>query len=148
MKITALLYGALGLTPFIAFGILLPLWPSIWQHEIVHTFNSYSAMILAFLSGSIWGMTISCERLSKFNICLSIGIIFSLMAVMALLIPMPYSTYLLAISFTVLFGIEAKLMLPKIYPLWYTKMRALLTSVVIFCHLFLLYWLNDPTLFG
>ena len=147
MKLTALIYGALGLIPFTAIGIFLPLWPQIWKHEIVNIFNSYSAMILAFLSGSIWGIANSCKKLSKLNMCLSIGILFSLVSFAVLLIPMPYSIYLLVISFAVLLVMEAKLMFPQIYPLWYIKMRALLTIVVIFCHVFFIYWLNDTRLF-
>ncbi|CZF86162.1 DUF3429 domain-containing protein [Grimontia marina] len=143
MKKTALIYGALGLIPFIAFGILLPLWPDAWQQGLVYAFNSYSAMILAFLSGAVWGMTISGARSDKPNNGLTVGIVFSLVAVAALLMPMPYSFYLLIVSFAALFILEVVLMFKGIYPFWYTMMRAMLTAVVIVCHLFLLYWLND-----
>ena len=143
MKKTALIYGVSGLIPFIAFGILLPVWPEAWQHGLVYAFNSYSAMILAFLSGAVWGMTISGARPDKPNSGLTLGIVFSLVAVAALLMPMPYSFYLLIASFALLFLLEVVLMFKGIYPFWYTVMRAMLTAVVIVCHLFLLYWLND-----
>ncbi|EOD77213.1 hypothetical protein D515_04478 [Grimontia indica] len=143
MKKTALIYGALGLIPFIAFGVLLPLWPDAWQHSLLNAFNSYSAMILAFLSGAVWGMTISGARPDKPNNGLTVGIVFSLVAVGALLMPMPYSIYLLIVSFAILFILEVVLMFKGVYPFWYTMMRALLTAVVVVCHIFLLYWLND-----
>ncbi|USH04564.1 DUF3429 domain-containing protein [Grimontia kaedaensis] len=143
MKKTALTYGALGLIPFIALGILLPVWPDAWQHGLVYAFNSYSAMILAFLSGAVWGMTISGARPDKPTNGLTVGIVFSLVAVGALLMPLPYSIYLLIVSFAVLFILEVVLMFKGIYPFWYTMMRAMLTAVVVVCHIFLLYWLND-----
>ncbi|WP_232313434.1 DUF3429 domain-containing protein [Enterovibrio coralii] len=143
MKKTALAYGFLGLIPFVAFGMLLPIWPLDWQAGLVHMFNSYSAIILAFLSGAVWGMTISGAKEEKPTNGLTVGIVFSLVAVGALLIPFPYSIYLLIASFVVLFALEVGLMFKGIYPFWYTLMRAALTAVVVICHLFLLYWLGD-----
>ncbi|WP_154124826.1 DUF3429 domain-containing protein [Grimontia hollisae] len=143
MKKTALIYGALGLIPFVALGMLLPLWPDAWQHGLVYAFNSYSAMILAFLSGAVWGMAISGAGADKPSNGLTVGIVFSLVAVGALLMPLPYSLYMLIASFALLFLLEVVLMFKGIYPFWYTMMRALLTAVVVVCHLFLIYWLND-----
>ncbi|AMG29337.1 DUF3429 domain-containing protein [Grimontia hollisae] len=143
MKKTALIYGALGLIPFVALGMLLPLWPDVWQHGLVYAFNSYSAMILAFLSGAVWGMAISGAGADKPSNGLTVGIVFSLVAVGALLMPLPYSLYMLIASFALLFLLEVVLMFKGVYPFWYTMMRALLTAVVVTCHLFLIYWLND-----
>ncbi|MDD1794025.1 DUF3429 domain-containing protein [Enterovibrio makurazakiensis] len=148
MKKTALIYGAMGLIPFIAFGILLPIWPIDWQGALIHTFLSYSAVILAFLSGAVWGMTISGAKPDKPTNGLTVGIVFSLVAVGALLMPYPYSLYLLIASFVILFALEVGLMFKGIYPFWYTLMRAVLTAVVVVCHVFLLYWLEGNGMSG
>ncbi|MBV7300310.1 DUF3429 domain-containing protein [Enterovibrio paralichthyis] len=148
MKKTALIYGCLGLIPFIAFGVLLPLWPDDWHHGLLYAFNNYSAMILAFLSGAVWGMTISGAKPDKSTNGLTVGIVFSLVAVASLMMPLPYSLYLLVVAFVVLLILEVVLMFKGIYPFWYTLMRAALTAVVVICHLFVLYWLNDLTTFG
>lgn len=148
MKKTALIYGSLGLVPFIAFGVLLPIWPDDWHHGLLYAFNSYSAMVLAFLSGAVWGMTIRGANPEKASSGLTVGIVFSLVAVAALLMPIPYSIYLLIVSYVVLLLLEMVMMFKGVYPFWYTLMRTVLTAVVVVCHLFLLYWLNDLTTFG
>ena len=147
MKKTAFIYGVMGLIPFLAFGVLLPVWSLDWQGKLAYTFLTYSAIILAFLSGAVWGITISdaknAAKEEKSTKGLTVGIVFSLVAVGALLMPYPMSLYLLTASFVILFLLEVGLMFKGVYPLWYTFLRLALTCVVVVCHGFLWYWVYD-----
>ncbi|WP_235869463.1 DUF3429 domain-containing protein [Veronia nyctiphanis] len=80
MKSTAWGYGAMGLIPFVAIGILFPLWPDSWESGLINLFTSYSMVILAFMAGAVWGASLDEEKSKPGSFGLTTAIVFSLIA--------------------------------------------------------------------
>ncbi|MFD2178985.1 DUF3429 domain-containing protein [Veronia pacifica] len=150
MKNTALGYGAMGLIPFVSIGMFFPLWPDSIQAGLIHLFFSYSVVILAFMAGAVWGSSINKAQSDQTPLSLTVAIVFSLVAFSVSVMPLSFSLVVLGCAFVVLFSIELFIVARKVYPFWYTLMRAALTSVVFICHGTLWFWLDraEPSVFA
>jgi len=143
--------GIAGLVPFIALPILHTIgFNNInfqSQNEFVIKFNmlnafiAYSAIILSFLAGSIWGKSISIDGTKPNNFlillsnCLSIGAWLCLVLInsqheriLLTLLLLGFVTLLLAEHFNKrkLYGARAKA---------YLRLRTSLTGIVALCHI-------------
>lgn len=99
-------------------------------------FVFYSAIILSFMGGSLWGVTIT--RLSSLDnakqlILLSTGLALS--GWFALLLPPTVAVGILLIGHILTLVYERRLELFEHLPHWYHKLRAKLTALVIGFHL-------------
>lgn len=133
--------GCLGLMPFIASTL-------VYHTDLFHlgfqsqpVFIAYSAVILSFLSGSIWGQVleqpyqVEGKTLLVFSNAIAVG------AWLALLIHLnALSIILLLFGYISLFWMESRwLKQIRIDQTFYPKMRFVLTAIVCTTHLFMLY---------
>lgn len=129
---TAGLLGYAGLIPFVFAAVAIhgP-WPGTALSA--HVFISYGAVILAFLGGIQWGLTLSpgIERATERVV---VGVLPSLLAWSALLLlPTTPATVALATGFVALLLWERR-RCPVATPAWYNGLRTRLTLVVLVCH--------------
>jgi Protein of unknown function (DUF3429) len=131
----ALLLGLGGLIPFVACvsviwtGITLPL-----IDDPARAMVAYGAVILSFLGGVRWGfaLRISDAGLQARAFCLSVAP--SIAAWLALLGPTLMGLVILPVMILLLGFADEQL--PKIgVPLWYRKLRRILTAAVVLCFL-------------
>lgn len=128
---TAAILGYAGLIPFVFTALTIhgP-WPEAALSARV--FIAYGAAILAFLGGIQWGLALTpgnehpTERVV-------VGILPSLLAWLALLLPAATATIVLAAGFAALLLWERR-RCPGAGPAWYSGLRTRLTLAVLVCH--------------
>lgn len=133
---TWLSLGYLGLLPFIICLVLVILGRN-WQSDALQVFIFYSAIILSFLSGTLWQVNTKASK-PKQQI---ISNIFCLMAFLSLLIVKQVALITLALSYLLLFIYERHLIQSSQSPNSYLKMRLKLTTIVVLLHGFALFLL-------
>ena len=125
----ALILGAAGLLPFIALAvgvhvlqgdraILAPWWLA-----------AYGAVILSFLGGVQWGLAAAANQ--HLAIRLTVSIMPSLIAWMALLVPRQMGFHVLAVAFALTLYIDWKNHREGQSPPWYIRLRLPLSVIVI-----------------
>ncbi len=122
---------ALGFIPFVVFflAVIFTEQPT----EMATVFTSYSAIILSFLSGSLWGSKLRENIHTDSLVVLLISNLLSVFAWTSLLInSLIAALTLLAMSFTTIYFSE-KLSLPHLKR--YLAMRRLATICVVILHL-------------
>ena len=129
MRQHAVFLGACGLLPF----LLLPLATEtkfIALFEGVSYFLQYAAVILSFLGGVLWYTALTNHN-PVYQIY--IAMLPSILAWLSLMF-LPYDMVLLTLSagFVVLLVYEQRIINA---PEWYQRLRLVLTSVVVGCHL-------------
>lgn len=128
---TATLLGYAGLIPFVlaAVAVYAP-WPGTSLSAEV--FIAYGAAILAFLGGIQWGLALA-PGIGRATERLIVGVLPSLLAWFALLLPAPTATIVLAAGFAALLFWERR-RCPVAGPGWYPVLRFRLTLAVLVCH--------------
>lgn len=128
---TARVLGYAGLIPFVsaALAIHAP-WPG--AAASVQVFVAYGAAILAFLGGIQWGLALT-PGIARATERVVIGVLPSLLAWLALLLPAPTAISVLAGGFAALLLWERR-RCPVARPAWYPGLRIRLTSTVLVCH--------------
>lgn len=128
---TAGVLGYAGLIPFVVAALMLhgP-WPG--TALAAQVFIAYGAAILAFLGGIQWGLALSpaSEHPTERAV---VGVLPSLVAWLALLVPASTATIVLAGGFAALLVWE-RARCTVTGPPWYAALRARLTLVVLACH--------------
>ena len=128
---TAGVLGYAGLIPFVLAALALhgP-WPG--AALAAQVFIAYGATILAFLGGIQWGLALSpgSQRATERAV---VGVLPSLVAWLALLVPASTATTLLAAGFAALLLWERGRR-PVAGPPWYPRLRTRLTLAVLACH--------------
>lgn len=129
---TAWMLGIAGLTPFIGLPLLAVLQVLDW-YSVLQGFRTYSAVILSFLGGIHWYDAISSNK-SGHQIYVSM--LPSILAWSALfLLPELLALGVLSVGFLLMMLYDKfALTLPKDIVIWYTKLRMVLTTVVVICH--------------
>ena len=126
------LLGAAGLLPFIATALGIYIFDDLLQALSQRAFLIYSAAILCFLAGTLWGETLPEPQVGQgATILISNGVV--LFAVFAMLTARPLVAALL-----LMLGHIAQLWYERQSlrrPRWYVSMRTVLTAVAVVCHL-------------
>ncbi len=124
--------GYLGLVPFIA-AAAGP-WV-LYDHTpwILQAFHYYSAIILAFMAGTVWGVRLDYGRADPGTLIVSI--VIALGAVGSLLLPMRGALILLAAGYLFLLQWERRRVFPSLAVDWYPMLRQRLTWTVVACHM-------------
>ncbi len=130
----AVILGALGLIPFI-FGTIFEIagGPG-WGGPAL---RYYAATILAFMGGIHWGLAIggADDRRDEDQLRLQLvaSVIPSLIAWLALLMPVTQGLTVMALAFLLLFAGDLIAVKRGWAPAWYPRLRMPLTAVVTFC---------------
>jgi hypothetical protein len=120
-----LLYGLLGLIPFLAPPMLSLLYPSI--KPLAATLEAlYGGLILSFLGGARWGLAIPAARPSKLDVTLSM--LPTLAALGLLALPAEFNRnrmfYMaIALGLQWVWDIDSDGL-----PSWYSRLRSMLTA--------------------
>jgi len=143
IKLTIISLGCLGLAPFIAATWLIISGSHFFSLDPLLLFGSYSAIILTFLGGVLWGrgLTVSNPQL-RIGLLLSSNVV-ALIAWTSLLLAGGLTTATLTVlmlGFAVVYGIERLVREPdnQDYLAVYTNLRGLLTALVTGLHLLVL----------
>ncbi|NVK23876.1 MAG: DUF3429 domain-containing protein [Gammaproteobacteria bacterium] len=139
--------GYLGVLPFYAFMLLTWFGSSIGYDgfEPIWLFRFYAISILAFMTGTLWSIAFAVQpenETFEFKPAgLIFGSVFVVLAGFGLLIPEPkVGVFVTALLFLVLWQIELKTNLARLYPEWYWVLRTKLTMAVALAHILL--WLT------
>lgn len=137
--------GFLGLIPFIA-GATGP-WV-LYDHTawILKGFHFYSAGMLAFIAGSVWGVRLDYQKTDPGTLIMSVTV--ALIAIGSLLLPVRPALILLALAFLFLLQWERRNVFPTVAADWYPMLRQRLTWTVVACHMFALFNLWLPPAHG
>jgi Protein of unknown function (DUF3429) len=123
-----------GAIPFIACSAALWFAPNQYRSFTVGILTTYAAVILSFLGGIQWGMAVNLidtAPKSARNIFL-LSVVPSLLAWAMLLLPEPKTRILVAIFlFAFVWVIDALLNVQKLIPLWFFKLRSMISLIVI-----------------
>jgi len=133
--------AVLGIIPFAFATYLSWVHQTFFEKSGLYLFASYSAIILSFLAGTLWGQLIHKDN-TLFSKSLLIGSnIITLGAWCSLLLDAStLSISLLFLGFISIFWLEARaLKLVKETPTSYINMRFSITAVVCILHLLVLY---------
>ncbi|MGB2065043.1 DUF3429 domain-containing protein [Marinomonas gallaica] len=133
--------GVLGLIPFIASTLAFHF--NFYHYGLLaqSVFVAYSAVILSFLSGAIWGQVLEQPFQSKCKILLIASNVVALIAWCGLLIDQPHMSLLLLLcGYISIFWLEVR-WLKQIRPdqSYYPNLRFGLTVAVCAMHLLMLY---------
>ena len=129
--------GYAGLIPFIALTVMLYIVPAEELSKVTLAFMTYSACILSFMAGTLWGMN-TARELSKGALIVTNLLTISAWITLNLssqLIPLS----LLAVGFIVSYFTERPYSLPNLTGSLYLQMRMRLTTIVVLCHLLFLF---------
>lgn len=121
--------GVAGVLPFFALAILphTPVAPKIPESALL----AYGAVILSFLGGVLWGMSLNGnDTTNGAPRRLIIGVIASLVGWGALLLPLTAGLLTLAASFLALLAVDYILYRSSYIPPWYLRLRISLTLIV------------------
>lgn len=131
LPLTAKVLGYAGLIPFVLTALAIHGPPS-GAAVSVRIFIGYGAAILAFLGGIQWGLALhpGVERAAERAV---VGVLPSLLAWLALLMPPPAAILVLGAGFAALLLWE-RYRCPIASPVWYVGLRTRLTIAVLVCH--------------
>ncbi len=130
--------GFLGLLPFLAFALVAVMPSTEYSGIALDAFVGYSAVILSFLGGVLWGRSLPLGDGRRVHVLLLLSNVFALMAWCGLMLShLSLALALLGIGFLLVLAIEALLSgtLDVNLPRGYALMRAVLTAVVVGLHL-------------
>jgi hypothetical protein len=131
----AVILGWLGVVPFAAFvlvgyaGRLLP------RDAALNGMLVYGCLILSFLGGAQWGLTIAAPKSSgrTYAYRLAISVLPSLAAFCVWYLPIIASLLALAALFVAWLAYDIATARDEIAPAWYPALRIQLTSAVVVC---------------
>lgn len=129
-----LLLSLLGTLPFIAASALVWLGPTTHTAIALQALVTYAAVILSFLGGIQWGIGISvCESAPKSAHSLFLlSVVPSLLSWAMLFIDAASAKLIVAVClFGFVWVIDALLLLQKLIPSWFFRLRCIVTSIVI-----------------
>jgi len=91
----------------------------------------YGAIILSFIAGARWGLALTAHDESDQAVQLLVCVVPSLIAWVALFLPFAYGLPLLAFAHAALAVWDIRGMHNGRGPVWYAKLRMILTSLVV-----------------
>jgi len=130
----AMVLGGLGLIPFVVGTFFEIAGGPGWGSPAL---RYYSATILAFMGGIHWGLAIGVRGdhrgEDQMRLQLVASVLPSLIAWLALLMPMTQGITTMAVAFLLLFAGDILAVKRGWAPIWYPKLRMPLTVVVVLC---------------
>ena len=126
-------YMYLGLLPFFAcaFG---PWVFTDYATRLVALFLLYSGIILVFLAGVLWAISLFVEGIDHRARHSHMAIALSLWPLGSAFLPQLYATGVMAVGFLWLLFWE-KCFINPLYPQWYRNLRHKITFMVVACHM-------------
>jgi hypothetical protein len=132
---SALVSGILGLVPFVFLSaVILYQSPNV-HDEVAAALLAYGALILSFLGGVRWGTAICGTSRVPLSIQLWISVVPSLVGWAAILIEMSAALLVLTVAFSLMLFTDY--MIAGV-PIWYLRLRMILSLPVIACLLIVL----------
>ena len=128
----ALLWGWLGVLPFVALTATNSLAIGevhFWAAQIL---THYGAIILTFMGGVHWGIALTTQDRNRVYLY-TVGIMPSLISVVAILLPAKYALLVLVAGFIALLLYDLCLVRKEVLPAWYGGLRLNLTLTVALC---------------
>ncbi|MGP9831986.1 DUF3429 domain-containing protein [Marinobacter sp. NSM] len=137
----AILVGIAGLIPFLAgtAGLFAMPGKSI---IILSWFYAYSAGILAFMAGIYWTIALQLENRAYPQsplVSMLLSQLFFVAAGVGLLLQTPHKIALYTTAYLLLYIVDARWMRPY-WPVWYLRLRLVLTTVVLACQVTVGVW--------
>jgi Protein of unknown function (DUF3429) len=126
----ALLLGYAGLIPFVTLAFAVWWLDPAWRTKCVFALLAYSATILSFLGAIHWGLTM--RDASPSIGLLAWGVMPSLIAWIALLVPASVGLWLVSIALWLCFAVDRRIY-PKFGLQSWLGMRLRLTAVASIC---------------
>jgi hypothetical protein len=123
----ALVFGIAGLVPFVGLAICIGLHVGIVP-VLTAALQFYGAIVLAFLGGIRWGLTVNASRSHSSLLEYGLSILPPLVGWGAVFLPsLQMSFGVLAAAIVIWFAIEVLVPPPVYLPLWYGRLRGALT---------------------
>lgn len=125
--------------------LMLSNWFDVLNYAPLWAFRFFSVVILSFLAGSLWGLAFvlmpqdQTFEFKRFGLIWG-GLIVVLSGWGLLFVDAKVGVFITALIYLVLWQIELKTNLAKLYPEWYWVLRTKLTMGVAMCHILL--WLT------
>lgn len=135
VPVTAAWLGATGAMPFVLLAIGPLLLPSAWREPAHDALCTYAAVILSFLGGVHWGLTLATEDArgasSQFSLRLVLSVVPSLLGWGALFLPAVWGLVALAGAFAAMMFVDLGPGARSGAPAWYPRLRRPLSLTVI-----------------
>lgn len=131
---TPTLITVVSVIPFVLLAVMLAFDAVENTAYILELMTTYAAITLAFLGGTRWGMAIDHHDVHDelANNLYLLSTLMVLLALLALLIDDHLTQLLvLALLFTLAWGVDSFLYSNKIIPLWFFTLRSMVTPIVI-----------------
>ena len=127
--------GAVGAIPFVTAAIAGPFLSGSLEYPVFLALIAYGAVILSFLGGIQWGLSIATSREVNSDDAsfrrLGISVLPTLIGWLALLVAPPVGIVILAIAFGLLLIVDLEASRKGEAPAWYPSLRWPLTVTVI-----------------
>jgi hypothetical protein len=124
--------GGLGLIPFVAGALMVITVEASWAYDPL---RYYAAAILSFMGGVQWGLAMTDARAEGESrllwLRLSMSVVPSLIAWLALLLPAPLDLVVIAAAFGLLLLSDLFAVRQGWAPAWYPRLRIPLTGIVL-----------------
>lgn len=125
--------GGLGLIPFVVGSIVVLATEAIWAYDVL---RYYAATILAFMGGVQWGLAMAdADAADPHHLLhwrrLSLSVVPSLIAWLALLLSTPFDVVVIAAAFGLLLLSDLSAIRQGWAPAWYAWLRIPLTATVL-----------------
>jgi len=125
---SALFLGLAGLIPFFAMAMVAVSLDDTYHEKAIHALGAYGAVILSFLGGVNWGVVLHDKTAMKRWGPLILSVIPSILAWVALLLPPLYTLSMLAAAMVLQFYLDSESVRKETLPLWYGRLRLMLTT--------------------
>lgn len=138
-------WGYAGALPFVALAVAA--WIPAPEHArwMPAAFVAWSAVILAFLGATWWGLVLAGARTvapPRAGAVIVVSVLPSAVAVLALLLPLAAALAVLAGAHLLFRWLERLPSHRAFYPPWYERLRARLTWLVVVTHVAMFTWVT------
>jgi hypothetical protein len=127
--------GAGGAVPFVVLGVSAPFLTDPHRASALFALGAYGAAILSFLGGVRWGLAIAAAATARDDKrlagALTLSVVPSLVAWLALLLPPPASLWLLLVGFAAMLYLDVSRAHAGDVPAWYPRLRWPLSCLVL-----------------
>lgn len=123
-----------GAVPFVAAAAVIVAGPAVHQPLAIQAMTTYAAVILSFLGGVHWGIgvSINADAPRSAQTLFVLAIVPALLAWALLFVTQPNSRIFVAIFlFGFVWVVDALLCLQKLIPLWFFRLRCIVSAIVV-----------------
>lgn len=127
-----------ALIPFIVCTLLVWFPVASMEFDPLNVLRLYSAIIVSFVAGSVWSAAVYIQlgketfEFNRKNLMLGAGFIV-ILSWLVLFITAKAGVFIAALLFLVLWQIELKTNLARIYPQWFWTLRTKQTMIIALC---------------